>query len=78
MQNITITGAQIKREITIISLSFIAAVGLNIYSILKYKTEWSELFSQLHVVVLIAIAIYFLVSVFRLVFWGITRLIQKK
>jgi Ca2+/H+ antiporter len=78
MQNITITGARIKKEIIIFILSFIAAMGLNIYSILKFKTEWNELFSQLYVVILLAIVIYILVLVFRLMFWGITRLIQKK
>ena len=78
MKDITITGLRIKKEIIIAVVSLLAAIILNIFSIAKFKTDWSELFGQLHVVILVAIAIYILVLIFRLIFWGIAGLIQKK
>jgi hypothetical protein len=78
MKDITITGSRIKRESIILAVCFVAAIGLNIYAISKYDTDWSELIGQLHVVIFTAFVIYFLVMLFRLVILGITRLIQKK
>ncbi|QGY47407.1 hypothetical protein GM418_28195 [Maribellus comscasis] len=77
MKNITITAARLKKEAIILLVCFFAAVGLNIYAISKYKTDWSELISQLPVVLGITFLIYFLVLLFRLVFLAITKLIQK-
>ena len=78
MKDITITGSRIKKEIIIVVVSLLAAIILNIYSISKFKTDWSELIGQLHVVILVAIAIYILVLIFRLIFLGIAGLIRKK
>lgn len=78
MKDVTITGLRIKKEIIILVVSFIAAIVLNIFAISKFKTNWSELINQLHVVILVAIAIYILVFIFRLIFWGFAGLIRKK
>lgn len=77
MKNITITSAQIKKEIIILCVSLFAALGLNIYSIVKYKTVWAELFGQFHTVVFIGLIIYLLVALFRLIFWAISRGLNK-
>ncbi len=78
MKNITITSTQIKKEIILLCVSLIAALGLNIYSIIKYKTAWAELFGQFHTVIFIGLIIYVLVALFRLIFWGISRGMNKK
>ena len=78
MKNITITSTQIKKEIILLCVSLIAALGLNIYSIIKYKTAWAELFGQFHTVIFIGLIIYLLVVLFRLLFWGISRGMNKK
>jgi transposase len=77
MKNIIITPVRLKKEGIILLACFLASVGLNIYAISKYKTDWSELISQLPIVIGITFLIYFLVLLFRLVFLGIAKLIQK-
>jgi len=78
MKDIVISNKRIKREIWVFILCFVAAFGLNIYSIVKYKTEWSELIGQLPIVLLLAVVIYLLAGLLRLAVFGIVRLIQKK
>ncbi len=78
MKDITISASQIRKEIIIFSICFVAAFGLNIYSIAKFETDWSEILGQLHVVAGIAVIIYLLVVIIRLIYFGFTRLIQKK
>lgn len=78
MKDILLKSSRIKKELIIWMVCLVAAIALNIYSILKYKTDWSELLGQLHVVIAIAFIIYFVVLVLRLLVFGITRLMQKK
>ena len=59
-------------------ICLVAAFGLNIFSIAKYNTDWSELIGQLHIVILVAILIYILVGMFRVFAWAINQLFQKK
>lgn len=77
MKDINITGTQIKKEIIIFLISLLAAIGLNVYSIVKYNTDWAELLGQLHTVIFIALIIYLLVAFLRLILRGISRLMQK-
>jgi hypothetical protein len=65
MKNIVITPRQLRREFFIWLLCFTAAIGLNIYSIIYYNTNWSELYSQIGYVFAISIAIYLILWVFR-------------
>jgi uncharacterized membrane protein len=78
MKDITITGSRIKKELIIFGICLLAATGLNTYSISKYETDWSELIGQLHIVLLIAIVIYVLVLLFRLLFLGFTQINKTK
>jgi len=78
MKDITIKGVSIKRELWIFLGIFIFTFGLNIYSILHYKTSWSELYSQLYVVVLMSIFFYCLIAVIRIVVSLISKLFRKK
>ena len=78
MKDLTIKAKQIKKELIILLVCLLAALGLNIYSIIKYNTDWSELIGQLHIVILVALLLYVLVGMFRLFAWGINRLFQKK
>lgn len=77
MKNIVITPTRLKKEGIILLVCFAGAVGLNIYAILKYQSDWSELLSQLPIVIGVTFLLYLLVLLFRLVFLGITKLIQK-
>lgn len=77
MKDIIISGYRIKKELIILLVCFLASFGLNIYSIAKFETDWSELIGQLHIVILVSLVIYFLVLAFRLVFLGLHKLIKR-
>jgi hypothetical protein len=78
MKDITIKGVSIKRELWIFLGVFIFTFGLNIYSILHYKTSWSELYTQLFFVVLVSIFIYCVIAGIRIVVALISKLFEKK
>ncbi len=61
MKDILIKGTRIKKEITYWLVSFIIAVVFNIYAIITYNTSWTELISQIHIVFLLSILIYFVI-----------------
>lgn len=77
MKDIVIPGKVVKRELAILLVSFVAALLLNLFSIIGYKTAWTELFTQLHVVVVVAVVIYILVVLLRWIFSPIFRLFTK-
>lgn len=74
MKDIIIKGDRIKREILKFSIFLFIAIGLNIYSIIRYKTHWSELYSQIHIILLLALFLYAI----SLVFWVVKYLINKR
>jgi FlaA1/EpsC-like NDP-sugar epimerase len=58
MKDIVINALRIKRELRILLINMSIAFTLNIYSIIKYKTEWIEILSQLHIVIILGLLIY--------------------
>ncbi len=78
MKDIVIPSGVVKRELLILLVSFVSAFLLNIFSIIKYKTGWGEIFSQLHVVLAVTVVIYLLVALFRWLFSSLFRLFAKK
>lgn len=65
MKDIIITPRKLKRELFIWLLCLVAAIGLNVYSIIYYDTSWRELYTHLGYVVAISIVIYLLLWIFR-------------
>lgn len=70
MKDIVIGQARIKRELLVLSTCFVAAVLINVYAIATRGTEWSELLSQLHIT--LAVAVFFYV-----VLEGKSRLLRR-
>ena len=66
MKDIQISGTRIKREIIWLLGSLLVSIIFNIYSIIKYNTAWKEMITQLHVVIILALIIYFLLVLVRL------------
>ncbi|MCP4726736.1 MAG: hypothetical protein GY863_16965 [bacterium] len=77
MKDIVITRTRLKRELIGFFICIIAAFGLNVYSIIKYDTSWSELFSTSYITLILALIIYVVAGVFRLVYLTFTRLFSK-
>ena len=78
MKDIVIPGKRIKQELLILAITIGIAVVLNIFSIIKFKTNWVELVSQLPIVIALGIAIYIIVVLLRLIFHPILSTFLKK
>jgi hypothetical protein len=73
MKDILFTVKQQKREICYIAASLLLAFGVNIFSVIKYGTEWKELYTQWLAMILIAVLFYFVIAIFRVIVWFIFR-----
>ena len=69
MKDILIKGNRIKREVIIIVFCFVLALILNVVGIIIHGTEWKELLTQLHVVVILTFVIYLLLWFIRFIIW---------
>jgi hypothetical protein len=77
MKDTIIKGSVKRRELIYFIISLTIAFILNIYSIIRYDTEWIEIFSSLHIVLLLSVIIYVLIGILRLLIMGIRKLINK-
>jgi len=71
MKDIVFTPKQQKREILLLCYCMLTAFVLNIIAIIVYKTDWSELWTQLLWVLFIGVLLYGLSIVVRLIYYGI-------
>ena len=60
MKETIITGKRKKQEILVLAICLGIACILNILSILVYKTDYKELYSELPTVIIIALLLYLL------------------
>lgn len=77
MKDILFTVKQQKMEIIYVAVSLILAISVNIYAIISYGTEWKELYSQWFTMLVLAVFFYFVIALFRFLYWLISRLISK-
>lgn len=73
MKDLVIKNSTLKKEIVIWLISLAIAIAINVYAIAKYDASWSELLSQIPVVILISVLIYLLLLIFR----GIAKTLLK-
>lgn len=78
MKDIVISEKRQKGEIVLFCICLLAAILLNVCSIIIYKTEWSELWTQGLWVLVIGCGLYGLTIVLRLMIWGIRKLFHTK
>jgi hypothetical protein len=71
MRDLIIKVKRQKTEIIVLVICFLLAIALNVGAIIIYKTQWKELYTQLHVAILLALFLYLLTWVVRLVYSGI-------
>lgn len=65
MKDNIIKSKQIRTELYLLAGSVGFAFLLNVYSIVRYKTPWTELYSQLGWVLLIGFFIYLIILLIR-------------
>ncbi|MCQ2143401.1 MAG: hypothetical protein MJY56_04965 [Bacteroidales bacterium] len=78
MKDITISGKTLRREMLIVLGCFIVAVGVNVYSIIKYRTPFSEIFTQIGYTLILTLALLIVVTLIRLIVCLIKRIFIKK
>ena len=65
MKNLKIPGKRVRIELRWLLASFVLAFLLNAWSVLRLKSTWTELFTSLHIVLLMALILYVLLLFFR-------------
>ncbi len=76
MSNKRNTGKKIKIELIVFAVCLLSSFGVVLYSVLKYDNGLKDLLDQLHIVLLGGLILYFLGLIFRLVFWGLVKIIH--
>lgn len=74
-----ITIADIVREVIVFAVCLLAAFGINVYAIVHYQTEWSELYTEIGFVLTIALIIYGYRCAFKIIckiIWWIYKKIR--
>ena len=71
MKDIVVKERVIKRELVLLLGMFVVAFLMNVYAIIIHDGKWSELLSQLHIVLLITFFLYLLALLVRLIWWGL-------
>lgn len=74
----TISAAAKRREVIIFAIAFAIGFIMNVIGIIQHKTPAVELFTQLHVVLLIALLLYGLVAVLRIFYHLVMQLWNRK
>lgn len=78
MKDVIIPSRRIARELLIFIGCIVIALVVNIYAILKYKTEWKELVTTLHITIAVGLVIYILLGILRLLIGSAVRLFRRK
>ena len=78
MKDLVIRGNWLKKELIIFASTFIFAFIVNIIGIIKHNTQWIELVSQLHVVFILAVVLYILLWLVRLIIYVVILPFRKK
>lgn len=76
MKDIVIKNSILRKEIIIWLVSLVIAFAVNIYAIIKYNAQWSELLTQLPLVLLISILIYLLLFIIRCIVKTLLKIIS--
>lgn len=78
MKDIVISGRRLARELRIFLICFAAALCVNVYSILRFKTEWKELVTTLPITLALAVVIFLAVAAVRGIVFGCRKLLGRR
>lgn len=78
MKDIVITKQRQKTELITVIVCFIIAFALNVYAIITYDGQWSELFWSLGFVAVTTAILYAAWTVVRVTIYLIKKIITKK
>ena len=78
MRDIVISARRIRRETWVFVACVAAALVVNAYSIHRFGTHWQELFTTLHVTLAVAVVIFAVLALVRLIVFTCVRLFRRK
>lgn len=78
MKDIVFTKRRQKKELFIFGACFAVGFLMNLISIIVFKTPWHEIFTQLGYVFAIAIALYLIIAIVRLIIRWIKSMQRKQ
>ncbi len=77
MKDWVITGRHVRRELWVLLGCLLAACLVNVYAIVRYARPVSELWTQIGYVVVLALVVYLLLALLRLLAAGVLALVRK-
>jgi hypothetical protein len=77
MKDLVISGKRVKTELLTLLGCFICAVLINIVCIIVYHSQWHEIFTQIGFTVFVAIALYVLLLIIRLIVLACRKIFSK-
>ena len=77
MKDIVIKERHVKRELWIFLACVVVMELVNVYAIMDYDGRWSEAVMSLGFVVVAAVVMYAGIALFRLMVYGIMKLIKR-
>ncbi len=79
MKDTIITAKQKRKEVITWLVCFLVANLINLYAIIAYNnTSFSELFTSLGYVFVASLAIYFLWTIIRILFYALRKVVKTK
>lgn len=78
MKDLVIKGKWLKRELIFLALIFLLALIVNVIGIVKHDTKWIEMLSQIHVVIILTLILYFLMWLIRLIIFVVILPFRRK
>ena len=78
MKDIRITAQRQKKELKILMFCFSIAFIINIYSIITFKTDWTESYRYIGYVLVIAAFLYVLLAILRFAFIIIKKAFKQR
>ena len=77
MKDIVISAKRIKRELLVALVCFLLAFLTNAGAVIAYAKPWYELFTQIGYVCIIALAIWIVLLVLRVLYLIIKKIIKR-
>ena len=78
MKDIVITPARMRKELLLFGGCFALALGVNVFAIIHYHRPATELFTQIGFMLTLALILYLLMSLVRLIVKAVRGLFGSK
>ncbi len=78
MKDVVISGRRIARELWVFFSCFLMALSINVFAIIRFKTHWKELITTLHITIAVALILFVVVALIRIITSGCMRLFRRR